>query len=194
MTTLVRTADVVPQPWRNGGGRTRELLAWPAASADWRVRVSVAEIEADGPFSMFPGARRWFAVLKGAGVELTIDGAPRRATRNDAPISFDGAAPTACRLLDGPTLDLNLMLRNAPGRMLAAADGVEWLPTLAQCGLYTAVAGRCLDAGDTIDVPAHALLWFERAPRKLRFEAAQRPAVATAWWLEAVEPASEMSR
>ena len=38
---------VAPQPWRNGGGRTRELLAWPDAQA-WSVRISLAEIEAEG--------------------------------------------------------------------------------------------------------------------------------------------------
>ena len=26
---LVRLADLAPQPWKNGGGTTRELLAWP---------------------------------------------------------------------------------------------------------------------------------------------------------------------
>ena len=39
----VRLADCAFVPWRNGVGRTRELLAWPTA-ADWLVRVSVAEI------------------------------------------------------------------------------------------------------------------------------------------------------
>jgi environmental stress-induced protein Ves len=42
-------------PWKNGGGVTRELLAWPGGG-DWQVRISVAEIEADGPFSSFPGS------------------------------------------------------------------------------------------------------------------------------------------
>ena len=46
--------DVAPTPWRNGGGRTRELLAWPHV-ADWKVRVSIADIDRDGPFSAFPG-------------------------------------------------------------------------------------------------------------------------------------------
>ena len=43
---LVQLADVAPQPWKNGGGTTRELLAWPDA-ASWRVRLSVAEVAAD---------------------------------------------------------------------------------------------------------------------------------------------------
>ena len=42
----VSLASVPPQPWKNGGGTTRELLAWPAG-ADWRVRLSVAEVVAE---------------------------------------------------------------------------------------------------------------------------------------------------
>ena len=67
----VRLEDCPFVPWRNGGGRTRELLAWPTPES-WSVRVSVAEIEADGPFSQLPGIDRCFAVLAGAGVVLTL--------------------------------------------------------------------------------------------------------------------------
>jgi uncharacterized protein len=184
-TTLIRSNDVAPQAWRNGGGVTRELLAWPA-SDDWRVRVSVADIEADGPFSAWPGVRRWFAVLKGAGVELTIDGTVQRMTRNDAPLAFAGDAATHCRLLDGPTRDLNLMLRGARGGLCLADDGLPWRPDAAQCGLFTAVAGRCQREGhEEMALPAYALLWFDPAPASLQFLADQRPAGATGWWLEA---------
>ncbi|MEP6739808.1 MAG: hypothetical protein ABJA61_05485 [Caldimonas sp.] len=44
--------------------------------------------------------------------------------RNDAPISFDAAATTTCRLVDGPTLDLDLLLREATGWWLEA-QGAE---------------------------------------------------------------------
>ena len=184
---IVVRADATPRrPWRNGGGQTRELLAWPDP-ANWRLRISLADIEADGPFSAFPGVQRWFTVLKGAGVELTIDGRPLRLTRNDEPLRFDGAATTTCRLLDGPTLDLNLMLRGMAGRLLTAADGIEWRPALAQSGLFTAVAGRCRSDGESIALPAYALVWFARAPASLCFDAGQRPAAVTGWWLEAAE-------
>jgi environmental stress-induced protein Ves len=189
-TTLVRSHDVAPQAWRNGGGVTRELLAWPACD-DWRVRVSVADIQADGPFSTWPGVRRWFAVLKGAGVELTIDGVAQRLTRSGAPLAFAGDAATHCRLLDGPTRDLNLMLRGARGGLRLADDGLPWQPRAAQCGLFTAVAGHCrADAGEAVALPAYALLWFDPAPASLRFVAGQRPAGATAWWLDATPEAS----
>lgn len=60
---LVRVSDVAPQRWRNGGGVTRELLSRPAGNS-WQVRVSVADIDADGPFSPFPGVERWFSVVR----------------------------------------------------------------------------------------------------------------------------------
>lgn len=101
-------------PWRNGGGRTRELLAWPSAT-HWQVRVSVAEIEADGPFSRLPGIDRCFAVLEGAGVVLSLPGGERRLTPRDAAVTFPGETAPMCRLIDGPTRDLNLMLRRGAG-------------------------------------------------------------------------------
>ena len=51
---LIRLNEVAPVPWRNGGGVTRELLAWPSPG-DWALRISVAEVERDGPFSRYPG-------------------------------------------------------------------------------------------------------------------------------------------
>jgi uncharacterized protein len=106
----VRLDDCPEVPWRNGGGRTRELLAWPSA-ADWQVRVSVAEVAADGPFSAYPGVDRWFAVIEGAGVVLALPTGERRVRAGDAPLAFPGEAAPGCRLIDGPTRDLNLMLR-----------------------------------------------------------------------------------
>ena len=44
MTAWVTSADhVAPQRWRHGGGRTRELLAWPSAP-HWMLRISLADI------------------------------------------------------------------------------------------------------------------------------------------------------
>ena len=184
MPSVVRCIDVPAQKWRNGGGMTRELLAWPPGG-DWRVRVSVADIEADGPFSAFPGVERWFTVLQGAGVELTIAGTAHRLQRGDAPLRFAGEAAASCRLIDGPTRDLNLMLRNGDGVMLPAADGQAWSPAANQCGLFTAVAGQCCANALGIDTPAYALLWFDAAPSTLIFNAGQRPAALIGWWLSA---------
>lgn len=117
---LIRLADVEAAPWRNGGGVTRELALGPSSEA-WSWRMSVAEVSANGPFSRFDGVTRWFAVLRGAGVVLAVptpaddaDSVPviHRLTRHDSPLSFDGAALTQCQLLNGPTQDFNLMVRD----------------------------------------------------------------------------------
>jgi uncharacterized protein len=124
---VVRLADCRPTPWRNGGGRTRELLAWPSPN-DWQVRVSVAEIGADGPFSPYPGIDRWFAVLQGAGVVLSLPAGDATVRVGDGPLAFAGEAAPACRLIDGPTHDLNLMLRRGAGGHWHAffAEGTLW--------------------------------------------------------------------
>ena len=183
---LIVTASVLPQRWRNGGGLTRELLAWPEG-AGWSLRISVADIEADGPFSAFPGVARWFAVIEGAGVELTIDGAAQLLRTGDAPLAFDGAASTTCRLLDGATRDLNLMLRGRNGTMSVARHAEASWPGAACGGLYAATRGRCTygDDDQQIDLPAHSLLWFDEAPARIRFLADGAPAAPTGWWLSA---------
>ncbi|MES2785165.1 MAG: HutD family protein [Pseudomonadota bacterium] len=114
--TFVLLDSVGAQPWRNGGGITRELLAWPSVE-EWTVRISVADVTRAGPFSSFPGVQRWFAVLSGEGVELTVDAAVRRLTPADPAFAFGGDATVECRLLGGATLDLNLMVKSRPARM-----------------------------------------------------------------------------
>lgn len=174
-------SDAVPtQPWKNGGGLMRELLVWPH-TGDWRARVGVADIAADGPFSDFPGVERWFVVLKGAGVELTVGASAHRLTRIAAPLRFDGGAATRCMLLAGPVQALNLMLNGARGGIEIVHDGEPWTPPAGACGLFTAVAGRCGE----VELPHHALLWFDVAPARLVFEAGERPACAVGWWLTA---------
>ena len=86
MTVLQHIAidRVPPQPWRNGGGSTRELFTWPGGAAPWQLRISVADIERDAPFSAYPGVERWFAVVEGAGVRLQLPGGTQPALPHDA--------------------------------------------------------------------------------------------------------------
>ena len=48
--TRFALADIVPTPWKNGGGATREIACWPPGtgldSFDWRISVAtIAAIE-----------------------------------------------------------------------------------------------------------------------------------------------------
>ena len=160
---------IEPQAWRNGGGRTRELLARPAG-ADWKLRVSLADIEADGPFSAFPGVQRWFAVVQGAGVVLRFANGQRRVQAGDAPLCFDGGEGPGCSLTGGPTRDLNLMVRSGIGAMQPVEAGRAWNERFDERGLFTLCAGRWF-SGDAhagggngrpspkIRVEPHTLLW-----------------------------------
>lgn len=187
MMRSVSLAAIAPQAWRNDGGRTRELLCWPSTE-DWAVRISVADIEADGPFSDFPDVERWFAVIDGAGVTLTFGDTEctteRRVARGDPPLRFDGAHGPGCRLVDGPTRDLNLMAHRGRSTMRQAEPGVAWNEPFAMRGLYAAVAGRWSGDNDHMDVSAHALLWAEAAAAAAwTFEPGHPSSSVAGWWL-----------
>ena len=192
----VALSDAAPQPWRNGGGRTRELLAWPSDD-DWQLRISVADIDADGPFSAFDGVRRWFAVLEGAGVALGFAEGERICRRGDAPLAFDGSAAPACRLLDGPTRDLNLMTRGRDARMQTVLPGADWSPSFAIRALYSAVAGQWSDGRGWQRIAAGTLLWegseTTGAIRPWRFDPDDHGEASPAWWL-AFTPQPEAHR
>ena len=117
-----------PQPWRNGGGSTRELFTWPGGTAPWQLRISVADITQDGPFSAFDGVDRWFTVLQGAGVRLGLPGGLQPLDVDSPPLQFPGEQAPGCWLTDGPTRDLNLMLQRGAGQacMLPVVPGQAW--------------------------------------------------------------------
>lgn len=149
-----------PQRWRNGGGTTRELLAWPSAH-DWRVRLSVADVVAPGPFSRFEGMERWFAVLEGSGVVLRIGGRVHRVRPGGDPFRFDGGLPVGCELLDGPTRDFNLMAAPGRARLQRVRGHLDWR---AEAGtllaLYThAEPARLTSDGSTLELPPFHLAW-----------------------------------
>jgi environmental stress-induced protein Ves len=163
---------------------TRELLVWPSGG-DWRIRISVADIGTNGPFSPYPGVQRWFTVIAGGGVDLAFNGIVRRQLPGSEPLCFDGAAPPDCRLVDAPSRDLNLMLRGARGVITRVEEGRAWQPAMAMVGLLTAVAGCCHAADERHDVPAETLVWFQNAPETLVFEAAAPVVGPAGWWIGA---------
>ena len=182
MAELIRVGDVEPQLWRNGGGYTRELLAWPSAE-QCDLRIAVADIAADGPFSAYEGIERWIVVISGTGIALTFSDGERELTRDDDPLCFDGAAAPFCRMLDGPSRDLNLMVRVGRGVMRPARSGEEWSEAFAMRGVFAAGAGR-LVASESCAVPAMTLLWNEASDGDAwTFEHDNPHATTQAWWL-----------
>jgi environmental stress-induced protein Ves len=191
MNPLCIQADQVPpQAWRNCGGRTRELLVWPTP-ADWQLRISRADIAADGPFSAFAGVQRWFVVLSGNGVVLHLPTADGRTLDHTllpghAPLHFDGGLAPGCGLLDGATQDLNLMARGGSACMEAIVANHPWSADFAMRGLYTASSGTWSDGLQAMPLAAHSLLWIANASSvpsaDFRF-AAHDTEPTRAWWL-----------
>lgn len=108
----VRHADLVAQPWKNGGGLTREVCACPPGATldgfDWRL--SMATVAAAGPFSAFPGIDRVLMVMTGGGMDLHLPHGPHRLMPGQM-LSFAGEDPVQASLPAGPVEDLNLMVR-----------------------------------------------------------------------------------
>lgn len=153
--------------WRNGAGWTREIFAACACSdahAPWDWRLSIAEIDADAPFSTFPGVDRELVLLTGNGLRLRFDDG--QAVELEPPhdsLRFAGERAVTGELVDGPTTDFNLMWRRDAieasfwrrplvGQMLLFVDpGATWVVHLlaGQATIDPASSLPPLAAGDT---------------------------------------------
>jgi len=109
------------QPWHNGGGTTREIVCQPAGASmqnfDWRI--SIADVEQDGPFSVLPGVDRTIVLLEGPGLRLRsrCGQLDHQLDTPGMPLHFDGGLAVEAELLGGPSEDFNVMTR--AGRCLA---------------------------------------------------------------------------
>ena len=127
-----RRADLAIQPWKNGGGVTREVVSVPgqtgAAGADFDWRVSIAHIAASGPFSSYAGIDRVITLLEGPGVHLRSPDGPidHRLDTPLAPFAFPGEAAIHADLLGADCHDFNVMTRRdacaAPQSLWPAAS------------------------------------------------------------------------
>ena len=97
--------------WRNGQGWTREIHAEGTAE-EWSWRLSIAEIEHDAAFSLFPGVDRELMLLSGDGLRLRFDdGECVELSPPHDRHRFAGERALTGELVDGTTHDFNLMWR-----------------------------------------------------------------------------------
>lgn len=103
--------------WRNGLGWTREIHVGSLAGCEgWDWRLSIAEIEADGPYSAFPGVEREQLLLSGEGLALDFgEGGERMLAPPHGRQRFSGDAAVRARLQAGRVEVFNLMWQ--PGRV-----------------------------------------------------------------------------
>jgi environmental stress-induced protein Ves len=100
------------QPWKNGGGRTTTIIEEPHGASleglDWRI--SVADIDTSGPFSIFPGMTRHLLVLTGR-VRLSGQHIEAELGMDNGPITFPGDTSITATPVATPVRVLNVMVR-----------------------------------------------------------------------------------
>lgn len=147
MGTKRNLNDLPPTPWKNGGGITRELIRLPEGSDldSFMLRVSVADVDIDAPFSEFPGIDRTLLILQGAGLKLV-----EKSTGTTwetlgtclSPVHFEGEKPLVGCLVDGSIRDFNLMVRRGAAKGdLQVVEGPVSLP-LANCHCVFMARGK----------------------------------------------------
>jgi len=168
MVRLLTPDDYRSMPWKNGAGRTTEIAAHPAGAAldAFAWRVSIADVERDGPFSRFPGIDRTIVLLDGAGMRLNGVERETELTTRFMPHDFSGDEAVDCRLVAGPCRDFNAMFRRgrARGRVtVVRGSGVRLEPTQFHLSYAAKGAHECVVGGqDTHRLDeGHALLIAE---------------------------------
>ncbi len=99
-------------PWKNGAGNTREILIYPEHSAltDFDWRLSIATVEQEGEFSVFPDIDRHIMLLDGECMVLHGETQEQVLLPYQA-YAFRGEQAIRASLPQGSTTDVNLMLR-----------------------------------------------------------------------------------
>lgn len=151
---------IVPQPWKNGAGLTREIAFGGPSAAEFDWRFSIAEVARDAPFSAFPDIDRCITLLQGAGMRLrSHDGRIDHAlTTPLAPFRFAGDVALDATLVDGACSDFNVMTRRGQFRSEVGVHRAAAALPAADITLLWCCAGSWRVAAETL-APMQGLLW-----------------------------------
>jgi hypothetical protein len=164
MLSILRHGDYPSRPWKNGGGTTSDIVVSPPGSSldDFDWRLSLAQVDRDGPFSRFDDVDRTLVLLSGA---MTLHEPDRRIELvRGEPIAFPGERPIEATLSGGSTLDLNVMTRRGRathsvrrevfGRRTSLSSTHEGPIILFALASGLSIAGEALDVHDTAVISA----------------------------------------
>jgi environmental stress-induced protein Ves len=144
---ILTPAEFRSQPWKNGGGVTHEIVRWPEPAAAgggagdvYEIRISIADDRTPGPFSRFPGYRRWSFLADAAPIVLDVAGAVHELAALGEHLEVDGDVAITCALPAGPTRLFNILVRDGVDadvghgpcplsiRFAFALAALPWLP------------------------------------------------------------------
>jgi hypothetical protein len=150
MLRILRSAEYPARPWKNGGGTTRDIVVSPpdASLDDFDWRLSLAQVDRDGPFSRFDNIDRTLVLLTGA---MTLHEAGRRIdlVRHE-PVTFEGERAIHASLPGGATLDFNVMTRRGRVRHTVRRESFRKAVNVA-AGAGSTIVLFALEPGLTVD-------------------------------------------
>jgi uncharacterized protein len=158
---ILTPAEFRSQPWKNGGGVTHEIVRWPDSDASddpYEIRISIADDRTPGPFSRFPGYRRWSFLAGSAPIVLEVAGTVRELVTLGDHLEVGGDVAITCALPAGPTRLFNILVRDGvdaivgrgpcarPIRFAFALAAMPWLPA-GHAAVFDPPAVATLTAG-----------------------------------------------
>jgi hypothetical protein len=105
MLNFVQLTDCPFIAWKNNGGVTQEL--YKTGEDPFHVRISVAKVTSDGPFSIFPDHDRVLILLKG-NLRLNISGVESELNPYE-PLFFSGTEIISSKLVNEVVSDFNVI-------------------------------------------------------------------------------------
>jgi environmental stress-induced protein Ves len=109
---LKRRREQRTTKWGDGSGVSYEIVAWPDPLT-WQFRLSMVEINGDGPFSVLEGVDRY---VMSCDEEFTLHvGDTGIDPERLVGISLDRAAPVRVELIGGPVRIVEGMMRRDSG-------------------------------------------------------------------------------
>lgn len=150
MLRILRNTDYPSRPWKNGGGTTRDILVSPpgASLEDFDWRLSLAQVDRDGPFSRFDNVDRTLVLLSGA---MTLQEPDRRIELvRGEPVVFPGERAIEASVSGGSTLDFNVMTRRGRA-MHDVTNSLFGQQVTMNVAFRTAIVVFALEPGLAID-------------------------------------------
>ena len=147
-------ADYTGMPWANGRGTTIQMLRETGPDGGLLLRLSMASVVEDGPFSNFPGLERNLTVISGPGFDLL--GAAWITAAPLVPVAFPGDVPIAAVNVTAPSDDFNVMTARALPlpEVRVETDTEISPPSEGRLALFAlnagAFSGRAVDRHDLI--------------------------------------------
>lgn len=147
MSRVVRADEVRPQARTDGGGTTREL----ASADDGSWRISLADVERDGPFATSAGLRHLLTVVDGPVLDLEVDG-EAHVVEPQRPFALPGDATTVVSVPEGAVRVLDVVVDPElvqPYVTVLELGRSSTLPVAADQAAYvlTGTDARCLVLG-----------------------------------------------